>query len=56
MILGKQLSLNDDPLMEDPHLYRNTFGSLQYLLHTRSDIAFTVNKLSQFTQSPTTCH
>jgi len=36
----------------DPTLYRNLIGSLQYLTHTRSDISFVVNSLSQFLSSP----
>lgn len=36
--------------------YRTLVGSLQYLAFTRPDIAYVVNKLSQFMHSPTTDH
>lgn len=37
-------------------VFRNTLGLLQYLLHTRLDITFAVNKLSKINQAPTTLH
>ena len=37
-------------------LFRNTVGALQYLSITRPDIAFSVNKLSQFMHKPTQPH
>jgi hypothetical protein len=36
----------------NPTLYRSTVGSLKYLSLTRPDIAFAVNKVSQFMQDP----
>lgn len=36
--------------------YRSVIGKLQYLSLTRPDIAFTVNKLSQFMNRPMTEH
>lgn len=56
MVSGKQLYLNDSPPFSDPHLYCNTLGLLQYLLHTRPDIVVVVNKLSQFSHAPTINH
>ena len=52
MITGKQLSQFDGNPMPDPQIYHSIIGSLQYLQHTRPDIAFVVNKLSQFNQQP----
>lgn len=40
----------------DGHLYRSIVGILQYLCITRPDLAFCVNKLSQFMNSPSDTH
>lgn len=42
--------------LSDPTEYRSTVGSLQYLSLTRPDIAFAVNKVSQFLQDPRDSH
>ncbi|XP_050946540.1 uncharacterized mitochondrial protein AtMg00810-like [Cucumis melo] len=36
------------PPFNDPSLYRRLVGSLQYLTFTRPDIAFSINRVSQF--------
>lgn len=51
-----KLSLNDSPPFSDPSLYRSVVGALQYLTLTRPDIAYYVNKLSQYLQKPTQNH
>ncbi|KAH9781042.1 retrovirus-related pol polyprotein from transposon RE2 [Citrus sinensis] len=43
-------------LFENPSLYRSVIGSLQYVTLKRSDIAFIVNKLSQFLVAPIVLH
>ncbi|KAL5828047.1 hypothetical protein ACOSQ3_019876 [Xanthoceras sorbifolium] len=40
----------------DASLYRSTIGALQYLTISRLDIAYAVNKLSQYLSAPTTFH
>ncbi|CAA3030990.1 Hypothetical predicted protein [Olea europaea subsp. europaea] len=55
IITDKTISKIDGEAMQDPSIYRSAVG-LQYLSHTRPNITFTVNKLSQFLQSPTSTH
>ena len=55
-ITGKQLSLYNGTPMENLTIYRTVLGSLQYLTHSRPDIAYIVNKLSQFLQNLTYVH
>ncbi|KAL6347693.1 hypothetical protein AAG906_026222 [Vitis piasezkii] len=49
---GTKISLHSGDKLSDPTEFRAVVGSLQYLLLTRLDIAFTVNKLSQFMHTP----
>jgi hypothetical protein len=46
-----------DPLSaEETTKYRSVVGALQYLSHTRSDLAFSINKACQYLNSPMTVH
>ena len=56
MSASTNLSIRDGHTLDNPAEYRTLVGSLQYLLLTRPDIAFAVNKLSQFMHKPTTTH
>ncbi|CAM8878063.1 unnamed protein product [Rhodiola kirilowii] len=50
------LAKSSGTLLEDATEYRMVVGSLQYLVFTRPNIAFAVNKLSQYMHQPTTEH
>ncbi|XP_052295875.1 secreted RxLR effector protein 161-like [Citrus sinensis] len=50
---GDKLKKNSGAAFDNPSLYRSIVGSLQYVLLTRPDIAYPVNKLSQFLAHPT---
>jgi hypothetical protein len=52
MSASSTLSCFEGYTITDPTQYRSTVGSLQYLSLTRPDIAFAVNKVSQFMQDP----
>lgn len=51
-----KLSLNAGARLPNPTEYRQVVGSLQYLSLTRPDVAFAVNRLSQFMHQPTELH
>ncbi|XP_042983338.1 uncharacterized mitochondrial protein AtMg00810-like [Carya illinoinensis] len=46
----------DSTSMEDPSLYRSVVGSLQYLLFSRPDLAFSVNQVCLFMHAPRVSH
>ena len=56
MVTHLSLSLHDGDPFDNPALYRMIVGALQYATITRPDLAFAVNKVSQFMHSPTTSH
>ena len=56
MATSCSLTLEDDTSVCDASFYRSIIGSLHYLSITRPDVAFPVNKLSQFMQKPNTTH
>lgn len=56
MASSPKLHLHSGTTLSDPTKYRQLIGSLQYLQFTRLDIAFAVNKLSQFMHAPTEDH
>ncbi|XP_062100045.1 uncharacterized mitochondrial protein AtMg00810-like [Humulus lupulus] len=56
MTAGKPVSQADGEVLANPTAYKSLIGALQHLCYTRPNIAFSVNKLSQFLQEPTTVH
>lgn len=56
MSLSQVLTLLSGHLLPNPSEYRATVGSLQYLGLTCPDIAFAVNRLSQYMHQPRTLH
>jgi hypothetical protein len=50
------LSNLDSVSMDDQSVYRSAVGALQYLSITRPNIAFAVNKVSQFSHDPHDVH
>lgn len=56
MSSGQVLTLSSGDIISDLSTYRATVGSLQYLSLTRPDIAFAVNRLSQYMHQPRTLH
>lgn len=51
-----KLSLEEDELPNDPTLFKQIMGSLQYLTLTHPNIAYVVGQASQFLQKPTSKH
>lgn len=56
MSTGIKLSAKDGDIFEDVTLCRSTVEALQYLTITRPDIAYNVNRVCQFMQTPLLSH
>ncbi|XP_019091125.1 PREDICTED: uncharacterized protein LOC109128725 [Camelina sativa] len=54
--MATSLKLTSGNPLPDPTVFRRLVGSLQYLAFTRLDIAYAVNRLSQFMHCPTEAH
>ena len=51
-----KLSQDDGDLIEDPTSYRRLIGKLLYLIITRHNLSYSVNRLSQFLATPRKLH
>ncbi|KAG8491907.1 hypothetical protein CXB51_015260 [Gossypium anomalum] len=51
-----RLTAAEGPFIADATLYRSIVGALQYVVITRPDIAFSVNKVCQFMHKPSELH
>lgn len=56
IIVRKLLSLIEDDVLSNPEPFRSIIRGLQYLIITRPDICFAVNRLSQLFHAPTYSH
>ncbi|KAA3477498.1 Retrovirus-related Pol polyprotein from transposon TNT 1-94 [Gossypium australe] len=56
MMTSCKLSTHQGNPIEDESLYRSIVGALQYVVITRPDIAFSVNKACQFMHKPLDTH
>ncbi|KAG8480454.1 hypothetical protein CXB51_024676 [Gossypium anomalum] len=56
MVTSCKLSAHEGTPIEDERLFRSVVGALQYVVITRPDIAFSVNKACQFMHRPLDTH
>lgn len=52
MIASYDLTRNTRPTLDNASQYMSVIGALQYITLTRLEIAFPINKLSQFLSNP----
>ncbi|KAG8489820.1 hypothetical protein CXB51_017861 [Gossypium anomalum] len=56
MVSSSALSKNEGEPLADPTEYRSLVGALQYVVLTRPNVAYTVNRVCQFMHAPTSSH
>jgi hypothetical protein len=56
MVTNLKKVITSDSKLVDPKIYRQSIGSLMYLVNTRPDICFAMNILSQFMVEPRQVH
>lgn len=56
MVTTCKLSAQEGNPIEDESLFRSVVGALQYVVITRPDVAFTVNRVCQYMHKPLDTH
>lgn len=56
MNINEKLCLDDGTEMANATYFRSLVGGLNYLSHTRPDVAFSVGVVSRFMHSPSKLH
>ena len=56
MCIGLKLTKDDDSKEVDQTLYRSMIGKLQYVVHTRLDIALVIGIVARFSAKPRENH
>ncbi|KAG8493268.1 hypothetical protein CXB51_010719 [Gossypium anomalum] len=56
MVSSSVMSKDDGECLVDPTEFRSLAGALQYVVLTRPDIAYAVNRICQFMHNPTSLH
>ena len=56
MVIGHKLSKNDESPEVNQTLYRSMIGKLQYVVHSRPDIALAVGIVARFSANPKENH
>ena len=52
MVIGLKLSKNDDSAKVNPTLYRSMIGKLQYVVHSRPNIALSIGIVARYFSNP----
>ena len=52
MVIGHKLSKNDDLAKVNQTLYKSVIGKLQYIVHSRPNIALSIGIVARFLASP----
>ena len=56
MVIGQKLSKNDDSAEVNQTLYRSMIGKLQYVVHSRPNIALSIGIVARFSSNPKKNH